>query len=381
MHFDLNSQQQQRYDETVRFAEEHLNDDIAGRDIASVFSGDLWRLAAERGLLGLQVPEKLGGADLDSVSAAAVMEGLGYGCRDNGLTFAINAQAWSVVDALLRFGSEQQQLHYLPGILSGQLIGCFAMTEPATGSDCFALDASAEPYGDGFRLNGHKQLITFAPIADFAIVFANEDPSAGRWGISAFLVDAGSSGYMASQAQSKMGLRTVPIGDVVLQNCEVAAECRLGAKGAGASIFNTTQETERSFILAPQVGAMQRQLEETIEFARERKQFGQPIGRFQSVSNRITEMKLRFETSRLLLYKTAWLRDENRPNMMEAALTNIHLAETFVESSLDAIRIRGGRGYLTEFEIERDARDAVGATLYGGTSDIQRMIAARLLGL
>jgi len=223
--------------------------------------------------------------------------------------------------------------------------------------------------------------VTFAPIADFAIVFANEDPALGRWGISAFLVEAETDGYRASAAQAKMGLRTVPIGELELSGCVVDTDCRLGTKGAGASIFNTTQETERSFILAPQVGAMQRQLEETIDFARKRRQFGQSIGRFQSVSNRITEMKLRLETSRLLLYKTAWLRDENRPNMMEAALTNIHLAETFVESSLDAIRVRGGRGYLTEFEIERDARDAVGATLYGGTSDIQRMIAARLLGL
>ncbi len=381
MNFDLDEQQQQRYQQAVAFAEQNLNGDIAARDRNGEFDYALWKASASYGFLGLQVPASFGGMALSSVSAAAVMQGLGFGCRDNGLTFAINAQAWSVVDALLRFGTEQQQAHYLPPILAGDRIGCFAMTEAQSGSDCFALQATAEPSGNGFRINADKQLITFAPIADFAIVFANEDPSAGRWGVSAFIVEADTPGYQACAPQAKMGLRTVPIGQIQLSDCEVTAAQRLGRKGAGASVFNTTQETERSFILAPQVGAMERQLDEVIAFARERKQFGQSIGRFQSVSNRITEMKLRLETSRLLLYQTAWLRDQDRPNMLEAALTNIHLAETFVDSSLDAIRIRGGRGYLTEYEVERDARDAVGATLYGGTTDIQRVIVARMLGL
>jgi len=149
MQFDLTSEQQQRYDKTVEFAQQHLNTDIASRDLNSEFARQLWRAAAGHGLLGLQVPTALGGADLDSVSAAAVMEGLGYGCTDNGLTFAINAQAWSVVDALLRFGSEAQQMRYLPPILRGDRIGCFAMTEPETGSDCFALQASATSVAGG----------------------------------------------------------------------------------------------------------------------------------------------------------------------------------------------------------------------------------------
>lgn len=381
MNFDLDEEQRRRYDETAAFARDNLNGDILERDLRGEFSYDLWRTAARYGLLGLQAPESLGGQALSSVSAAAVMQGLGFGCRDNGLTFAINAQAWSVVDALLRFGTEHQQAHYLPPILAGERIGCFAMTEAQSGSDCFALQGTATQADDGFRLNAEKHLVTFAPIADFAIVFASEDPGAGRWGLSAFLVEADTPGYDASAQQAKMGLRTVPIGQIKLTDCDIRADQRLGGKGAGASVFNTTQETERSFILAPQVGAMERQLNEVVDFARERKQFGQSIGRFQSVSNRITEMKLRLETSRLLLYQTAWLRDQDRPNMLEAALTNIHLAETFVDSSLDAIRIRGGRGYLSEYEIERDARDAVGATLYGGTTDIQRMIVARMLGL
>lgn len=381
MNFELDAKEQQAFDDAAAFAVENLNDDNVGRDERGEFSRELWLRAARYGFLGLQAPRRFGGKELSSVHAAAVMEGLGFGCRDNGLTFAINAQAWSVVDALFRFGSEQQQARYLPAVLAGEKIGCFAMTEAESGSDCFALQARAEQSDHAFRINAEKQLVTFAPIADFAIIFASEDLKAGNWGVSAFIVDADTAGYKSSSAQSKMGLRSVPIGQINLQDCEIPVDQRLGAKGAGASVFNTTQETERSLILAPQVGSMQRQLNDVVDFARQRKQFGQPIGRFQSVSNRITDMKLNLETSRLLLYKTAWLRDQERPNMLEAALTNIHLAETFVESSLDAIRVRGGRGYLTEFEIERDARDAIGATLYGGTSDIQRLIVSRLLGL
>jgi alkylation response protein AidB-like acyl-CoA dehydrogenase len=178
-----------------------------------------------------------------------------------------------------------------------------------------------------------------------------------------------------------MGLRTSPMAELVFEDCFIPDGARLGPEGAGAKIFGSSMEWERSCILASQIGAMERQLEESVAYAREREQFGQPIGKFQAVSHRLVDMKLRLETSRLLLYKVAWLKKEGKPATMEAALAKLYLSEAFVASSLDAIQVHGGYGYTTEFEIERDLRDAVGGMLYSGTSEIQRNIIARLLGL
>jgi len=355
---------------------------ITDADRDGVFSRDIWQRCAEYGLLGLNVPAELGGKGYSNLDSVLVMEGLGRGCPDNGIVFGVSAQAFSVVDALVRFGDPGQQARYLIPVLRGEKIGCFAITEPGAGSDCFALESRAEPAGGGrYRLNGRKQLITFAPVADFALVFASTDAAAGPWGITAFLVDAGRDGYAASPVQDKMGLRTIPIGELGFNDLELSDADVLGKPGSGASVFNATQETERSLILAGQLGAMGRQLESSIRFARSRRQFGQSIGKFQTISNRIAEMKLRHETSRLLLYQTAWLRDDGRSGMLESSLTNWHLAEAFLESSIDALRITGGRGFLTDYHVERDMRDAMGAPLYGGTSDMQRQIVARLLGL
>jgi len=178
-----------------------------------------------------------------------------------------------------------------------------------------------------------------------------------------------------------MGLRTSPMGELILQDCFIPEENRLGPEGAGARIFNNSMEWERSCILAGNLGVMERQLETSIEYARERQQFGQPIGKFQSVANRIVDMKVRLETARLILYKVAWLKKMGKPAVMEAAMAKLYLSECFVQSGLDAIRTLGGYGYMTEFEVERNLRDAIGGTIYSGTSDIQRNIIARLLGL
>jgi alkylation response protein AidB-like acyl-CoA dehydrogenase len=230
-------------------------------------------------------------------------------------------------------------------------------------------------------LNGRKCLITMAPLADVALVFATTNPAAGKWGISAFLVERGTPGFRAEPMQQKMGLRTVPIGELAFEDCTVPESSRLGPEGAGVSISQHSLEVERCCILASQLGAMERQLARAVEHARSRHQFGQSIGKFQSVSNRLADMKLRIETARLLLYKVAWLVDRGTPAMMEAALLKLYLSEAFVESGLDAIRIHGGEGYLSAAGIERDLRDAIGGVIYAGTSDIQRNIVARLLGV
>jgi alkylation response protein AidB-like acyl-CoA dehydrogenase len=201
------------------------------------------------------------------------------------------------------------------------------------------------------------------------------------WGVTAFLIDRGTPGFRVGRDFEKLGLRTSPMSEVILEDCFLPEANRLGPEGAGAKIFNSSMEWERACILASHLGAMERQLETCISYARERQQFGQAIGKFQSVSNRIVDMKVRLETARLLIYKVAWLKQQGKPGAQEAALAKLYLSECFLQSSLDAVRVHGGYGYMTEFEVERDLRDAVGGTIYSGTSDIQRTIAARLLGL
>lgn len=381
MDFAWNEEQQAFYKAVVEFAQKELNGDVIERDYKEIFPRELWRKCADFGILGLPFPERYGGAEADVMTTMLTMEGLGYGSRDNGLIFAMNAQMWSVQMPIFTHGSEEQKERYLPGLCSGAIIGAHGMSEPGSGSDAYNLRTRAERCDGGYLLNGTKTFVTNAPVADLALVFATVDPAKGMWGITAFLVERGAPGFTISKPMPKMGLRTALMGELVFQDCFVPAENRLGPEGIGARIFNSSMEWERSCILASHVGAMQRQLEAAIQYARERSQFGQPIGKFQSVANRIVDMKVRLETARLLLYKVAWLKQTGQPAVMEAALAKLYLSECFVQSGLDAIRTHGGYGYMTEFEVERDLRDAIGGTLYSGTSDIQRTIIARLLGL
>lgn len=381
MNFGLTPQQRELREQTIEFAHSHLAKDLVQRDEERSFDTEQWAQCANQGVLGAYIPEGYGGRGLDILSTIVLLEALGYGCADNGLTLGLNGQMWAVQEPILRFGSEEQKQHFLPKLVDGSMLGAHAMTEVGSGSDTYSLQTTATPTAEGYVLNGRKSYVGLAPVCDMALVFATTDPALGRWGISAFLVENDNPGMTREADRAKMGLRTAPLGDLVFANCEVATEMRLGPEGAGASIFGDSMEWERSFIFASHVGSMERQLDQAIHTARTRQQFGQPIGNFQSVSNRIADMKLRLETAQLLLYKSAWLMDQGEPNTMLAALTKLHLSESFVASSMDAIRVHGATGYLAEFGVERDLRDSVGGLIYSGTSDIQRQLVARLLGL
>ncbi len=381
MDFSWSENQCERRRKVVEFASNELGADLQRRDRAGEFSLGDWQRCAAFGIQGISVPEEFGGQGADILSAVLTMEGLGYGCRDNGLCFGLNAQMWTVQLPIVIFGDEKQKRKYLPALAGGNLIGAHAVTEENAGSDIYSLTMSAVRRDGGYVLNGRKKYVTLGPIANVALVFAKTGPEMGRWGITAFLVDADTPGYSHGPAEAKMGLRTVPFSDVTLTDCWVPDQQRLGVEGAGVSISSSSLEWERCCILAGQLGAMEYQLETAVTFARKRRQFGQSIGKFQSVSNRIADMKSRLEASRLLVYKAAWLKKSGKQAMMEAALAKLILSESFTESSLDAIRIHGGQGYLTESEVERDLRDAIGGVIYGGTSDIQRNIISKMLGL
>jgi alkylation response protein AidB-like acyl-CoA dehydrogenase len=370
-------------EKVVQFAKTELNENLVENDLQGFFSREKWEKCATFGIQGLSLTKEFGGEGekVDLLKSLLAMEAFGYGCKDNGLALALNAQMWTVQLPVEHFASEFIKEKYLIPAADGSSIACHALTEPEAGSDIYSMQSTAVKVDGGYILNGSKRLITLAPIADWALVFAYTNPKIKKWGLSAFIVETKSEGCTASPVRDKMGMRTVPIGEIELKDCFVPQENLVGSEGSGYSLMSHSMEYDRCCILASQIGAMQRQLEETISFVKERKQFGQSVAKFQSVSNRVVEMNLRLETSRLLLYKVAWLKSQGKPAMMEAAMLKLHLGESFLESSMDAIRCRGGNGYLTEFEVERDLRDAVGGVLYAGTSDIQRNVMASLLGL
>lgn len=381
MDFTWSEEQLEFRKAAVEFAQKELNHGLGERDHAGKFSHENWQKCARFGIFGLSFPEEFGGTADDIMTTMLVMEGLGYGCRDNGLLFAINAQMWSVQHPISAFGTPAQKQKYLTRLIKGEIIGAHGMTEPDSGSDAYSLRTRAEKVDGGYRLNGSKMFVTSAPISDIAVVFATVDAKKAMWGVTAFIVEKGTPGFSLSRDIEKMGLRTSPMGELIFEDCYIPEENRLGPEGAGARIFGSSMEWERSCILGSHLGAMERLLENSIRYARDRRQFNQPIGKFQSISNRIADMKVRLETARLLLYKVAWLKSRGKSANMEAAMAKLYLSEAFVQTSMDALRIHGGYGYMTEFEVERELRDAIGGTIYSGTSDIQRNIISRLLGL
>ena len=369
--------------DTAEWARDHLGrHDLVAADHGSTFAIDDWRRCAERGIQGLMVSTEHGGGGADIATVLLTLEGLGHGCADNGLTYALASQMLSTQVAFDRFATDEQRERWLPGLLDGTTFASFGMTEPASGSDAFALEATAERLAHGgYRINGHKAYITFGPICDVAVVFASTDPAAGHWGVSAFLVPTDLPGVERGAVRPKMGMRTTPFGDLRFTDVTVPADALLGREGAGASIFGAVLDVERAFVFAPQIGAMQRQLETAVAFAREREQGGRPIGQHQAVSHRIVTMKERHERSRVLLYRAALAQVTGRGTTLAASLAKMAACDDGIASSIDAAAVHGARGYVTEFEVERQLRDAFAGMVYSGTNDVLRNIVARILGI
>jgi alkylation response protein AidB-like acyl-CoA dehydrogenase len=380
MDFSFTQEQTALRDAVLKFARRDLADDVIRRDHAGEFSRAHWKRCAEFGIQGLPFPAQWGGGDMDIVSTTLALETIGYACRDNGLAFGLGAQMWSVQTPIHEFGSDDQKRRYLTALCRGDIIGAHAMSEPDSGSDSHAMNTTAVRDGEDYVINGSKTFVSSAPLADMFVMFATLGKEKGFMGITGFLVDRDTPGLRVSNEIEKMGLRTDPMAQVFFEDCRVPAANRLGREGMGAAIFRSSMEWERGFIFAPCVGAMQRQLERCVEHAKSRVQFGTPIGKFQSIANRIVDMKMRYETSRLLQYQMAWAKTRGKAPI-ESAIAKLHISEAWIKNSLDAVQIFGGYGYTTEYEVERDLRDAVGGTLYSGTTEIQRNLIARQMGL
>lgn len=367
--------------QVTAFARAELADDVIRRDHEHEFWREGWMRCARFGLPGLPMPPEYGGSGLGMLATIAAMEGLGQGCRDAGLVFSLNAQMWSFQMPVLLYGSEEQKRRWLPRLCSGEIIAVHGMTEPGAGSDPSGITTRFARTDDGFVLNGTKTFITNAPVADAVLVFATDDPARGHAGVSGFILERGTPGLTFGRPMEKMGLRTSPIGEVILEEVRVPRDAMLGTEGAGMRIFNSSMEWERACIFASHVGTMERQLEEAIKYARTRRQFGRPVAKFQSVQDRLVDMRVRLDAARLLIYRVGWLKDQGKSAIAEAAAAKLFVSEMYAQSAMDAIRVHGGYGYMTEFEVERGLRDAVGGLLYSGTSDMQRRIIASYLGL
>ncbi|MEO5821010.1 MAG: acyl-CoA dehydrogenase family protein [Vicinamibacteraceae bacterium] len=379
--FELTEEQRKLQESAVAFAKSALVSDMVGRDREAHFDREAWRHCASFGVLGMPIPEEYGGLGLGLSHLLAVMEGLGYGTRDQGLLFSLNAHLWTNSIPILIYGTDEQRKRYLPPLCDGSLVGANAASEPDSGSDIFSMRTRATRDGDYYVLNGAKTFVTNAPVADLFVAYATVNPALGAMGVTGFIVERDTPGLQISRKLDKMGLRTSPMAEVIFDDCRIPVTQRLGREGRGAQVFECSMEWERGCILASSLGVMKRQLEDSLAHARNRKQFGKPIGKYQSVANRLVDMRVRLDTCRPLVYRIGALKDAKQDATVEAAIAKLYVSESFVKSSLDAVQIFGGYGYMTEQQVERDLRDAVGGTLYSGTSEIQRNIIARGLGL
>ncbi len=380
MDFGFSAEQQKWYDAAVAFAREELVDpDAAGREERAEFWREGYERCARFGAAGLPVPREYGGQGEEIETTVAAMEGLGYACADTGLLFSLNASLWTITMPIVMFGDEAQKARYLPPLCDGRYFGANGASEPEAGSDIFSMKTRAERKGDRWVLNGRKVWITGGPVADLYLCFATTDPTKGVLGITAFLIERDTPGFKVVREIPKLGMRTAPMGELVFEDCELPAESLLGREGRGSRIFNAALEWERGAILASIVGTMHRQIDRCVQRARSRKQFGQSIGKFQSVSNRIVDMMTRYETSRYMVYRYAALKKQGKDATIAASMAKLHVSECFAQNSFDAVRIFGAAGYTIAEGLERDVRDSVGGVLFSGTNDIQRNIIAQHL--
>lgn len=365
----------------VAFARAELDEAVEPRDRESSFWREGWARCGEFGLLGLPVPRSEGGSEIDPLTMMLALEGLSYGCHDNGLVFAVANHLCSCVLPLLHHGSAEQKRRYLPLLASGRMVGANAMTEPGAGSDTAAIESRAERRGDHWVLDGCKAYITNAPVADLFVVFARTGEGRSLDHLSAFVVDRTFPGLRVGPDLAKLGLRTTPLAEVTFEECRVPVANLLGGEGNGGMVFRTSVDAERFFLSACHLGAMKRQLEASVARVNQRRQFGRPIGHFQTLAHQLAGIKVDIELAEALLIKIGWLRRARKPTFFEAAAVKLFTSESYVRSNLIALQLHGAAGYLEGSGVERQLRDSLASTLYAGTSEIQREIVAAGLGI
>ncbi|HMT93685.1 acyl-CoA dehydrogenase family protein [uncultured Thiothrix sp.] len=359
------------------YVRDHVTPYAAEWDRASTFPAQALRELGELGLYGMVVPEEWGGSDVGYVSLALAIEEIAAG--DGATSTILSVQNSVVCGPILNYGSEYLKETYLKPLASGQMLGCFCLTEPQAGSDASALKTRAVREGAEYVINGSKQFITSGQNAQVAIVFAVTDPSAGKKGISAFVVPTDNAGYKVAGIEKKMGQHASDTASIFFDNCRVPASHLLGKEGEGYKIALSNLEGGRIGIAAQCIGMARAAYEAALAYAQERISFGKPIIEHQAVAFRLANMATQIEAARLLVLHAATLRDAGKPCLKEACMGKLFASEMAEQVCSDAIQTLGGYGYLNDFPVERIYRDVRVAQIYEGTSDIQRMVIARQL--
>jgi alkylation response protein AidB-like acyl-CoA dehydrogenase len=376
MNFNLTNEQKDLYKMILEFSKKKLNDNVFIDDENSDFPIKKWKQCGELGIHGLPISSMYCGQEMSMLDTALAIESLAYGCMDEGLIFSICAHMLACSVPLNKFGNELQKKKYLPGLSTGDIICGNAISEADSGSDLKSLKTTIKKNDTHFILNGTKIFVSNGPMANLFIIYAKHKNGLDMLDISAFLVQKDFIGIINGQRFKKMGLRTCPLGEILLDNCEVPFENLLGRERMGMTIFNYSMLWERIIMSAYHLGSMKQQYEIALKYANTRKQFNQRIICFPDISNKLIDMKIKIKTSELLLYKTCWNFDNNILEKDDPSILKLSVSESKVKNSLDALQIFGAYGYLKENQVEKQLRDSIAATIYSGTSEIQRKIIA-----
>lgn len=359
------------------FAQEQLWPHAARWDKEHHFPKEVHRGLAELGAYGICVPESLGGAGLDYVTLAIVLEEIAAG--DGGTSTAISVTNCPVNAILLRYGNAAQQERWLRPLAAGQMLGAFCLTEPHVGSDASALRTTAVRQGDAYTINGVKQFITSGKHGQLAIVIAVTDKAAGKRGMSAFLVPTDTPGYQVARLEDKVGQHSSDTAQINFENCRVPVENRIGEEGEGYKIALSALEGGRIGIAAQSIGMARSAFDCALAYAKQRESFGQPIFNHQAVGFKLADMATQIEAARALTHHAAALRDAGQPCLKEAAMAKLFASEMAERVCSDAIQVHGGYGYVTDFPVERIWRDVRVCQIYEGTSDVQKILIQRAL--
>jgi len=380
MEFSFTEEQLMFKEQVIRFAKKEIVPRCAEHDLKEEFDFQSFRKLGEFGILGLHLPEHLGGSNADIVTTVLAGEALGEAGVDGGLTLSYGAHSFLCADTIFVHGTETQQKKYIPKLASGEWIGCMGLTEPGAGSDAAAISTRAEKKGDRYVLNGNKMFITNGPIADVAVIYAKTDKDVKHAGISAFIVEKGTPGFEAGKPLIKMGVRSSYTSELIFDNCEIPAENLLGQEGNGFLMALQTVEWDRSALMAPFVGGMSYVIKRSAKYAMERHQFGRPIAEFQAIKHKLANMKIFLEASRSLCYRIAWCKDQGRAlNHLEAAVAKLFIGDWSLGPANEAVTLHGGYGYCHEYEVERFFRDSRLAPIGGGSSEVTKRIISRLI--
>jgi butyryl-CoA dehydrogenase len=370
------SDEQRLISSTAReLADEFIIPRVRESDREQRFDRELAAKLGEMGYLGAPVAERYGGRGLDYASYALIVEQVGR--ADSSARTVVSVQTSLVAGSIERWGSEEQKQRWLPGLCSAELFGCFGLTEPDTGSDAANLRTRAERIDGGWRISGQKMWISLGSIADVALIFAQTDPERAHRGLACFLVPTETEGFSAQPIHGKLGMRSVDTAEIALDGVEVGDDALLGEAGEGFKIAMSALDNGRFSVAAGCVGICDGCVEASVAYAKERKQFGVPIARFQLVQAMIAEMIVKRDAARLLVLRAALLKDAGEPNTTETSIAKLYATEASVECANTAIQVHGGSGYVDDYPVERYLRDARVTTLYEGTSEIQKLIIGR----